>query len=56
MCDYLERKLTLNKQMEKGDPEMRLLLGAEPPAKSLLSEGGVTSDVWKKDAKSINRL
>lgn len=42
--------------MAKGDPEMRLLLGAEPPAKSLLSEGGVTSDVWKKDAKSSNRL
>jgi glutathione S-transferase len=48
-------KADLNSQMEKGDPEMRLLLGAEPPAKSLLSEG-VASDVWKKDAKSSNRL
>ena len=43
-------------QMEKGDPEMRLLLGAEAPAKSLLSEGGIVSDVWKKDAKNSNRL
>lgn len=49
-------KLTEMLQMDKGDPEMRLLLGAEPPAKSLLSEGGVTSDVWKKGAKSSNRL
>jgi len=42
--------------MEKGDPEMRPLLSAEAPAKSLLSEGGVGSDVWKKEAKSGNRL
>jgi glutathione S-transferase len=34
--------------MEKGDPEMKLLLGAEPPEKSLLSEDGVKSDHWKK--------
>jgi hypothetical protein len=43
--------LTNNEQMEKGDPEMILLLGAEPPRKTLLSEGGVESGVWKKDAK-----
>lgn len=34
--------------MEKGDPEMQLLLGAEPPEKTLLQVGGVTSDIWKK--------
>jgi len=34
--------------MEKGDPQMRLLLGAEPPEKTLLQVGGVTSDIWKK--------
>lgn len=34
--------------MEKGDPEMRLLIGAEPPEKTLLQVGGVTSDIWKK--------
>lgn len=43
-------------QMEKGDPEMRLLLSAEPPSKTLLTEGGVDSDIWKKDAKNGNRL
>jgi len=42
--------------MEKGDPEMHLLLGAEPPAKSIMGDGGVESDVWKKEAKSSNRL
>ncbi|KAH7409796.1 glutathione S-transferase-like protein [Phaeosphaeria sp. MPI-PUGE-AT-0046c] len=34
--------------MEKGDPEMRLLIGAEPPEKTLLQVGGVGSDIWKK--------
>ncbi|KAF2641515.1 glutathione S-transferas-like protein [Massarina eburnea CBS 473.64] len=34
--------------MEKGDPEMRLLLGEEPPVKTLVEAGGVGSDVWKK--------
>ncbi|KAH9879856.1 hypothetical protein J1614_001880 [Plenodomus biglobosus] len=34
--------------MEKGDPEMQVLLGAEPPEKSLVEVGGVTSDIWKK--------
>lgn len=42
--------------MEKGDPEMHLLLSAEAPTKTLLSEGGVVSDIWKKDAKNGNRL
>lgn len=42
--------------MEKGDPEMKLLTGAEAPEKSLLAEGGITSSVWKKDAKDGNRL
>jgi hypothetical protein len=44
-------KLTSDVQMEKGDPEMLLLLGAEPPRKTVLSEGGIESGVWKKDAK-----
>ncbi|OQN97595.1 hypothetical protein B0A48_16459 [Cryoendolithus antarcticus] len=34
--------------MEKGDPEMKLLLGAEPPKQSLLEIDGVNSDIWKK--------
>lgn len=34
--------------MEKGDPEMKLLLGVEAPEKSLIESGGVPSDVWKK--------
>jgi glutathione S-transferase len=34
--------------MEKGDPEMKLLLEAEAPEKSLLELGGITSDIWKK--------
>ncbi|KAI8939548.1 hypothetical protein NX059_003317 [Plenodomus lindquistii] len=34
--------------MEKGDPEMQPLLGAEPPEKSLIEVGGMTSDLWKK--------
>ncbi|KZM23374.1 Glutathione transferase [Ascochyta rabiei] len=34
--------------MEKGDPEMKLLLGAEPPEKTLIQAGGVKADFWKK--------
>lgn len=34
--------------MEKGDPEMKLLLGAEAPEKSIIAAGGVGSDIWKK--------
>lgn len=34
--------------MEKGDPEMRLLVGAEAPSTTLLMEGGVGSKIWKK--------
>ena len=34
--------------MEKGDPEMRLLIGAEAPSTTLLKEGGVGSKIWKK--------
>ncbi|KAI9660430.1 MAG: hypothetical protein M1821_009780 [Bathelium mastoideum] len=34
--------------MEKGDPEMKLLLGAQPPEKSLLQTDGVNSGHWKK--------
>ncbi|CAO2656096.1 Nn.00g048990.m01.CDS01 [Neocucurbitaria sp. VM-36] len=36
------------KAMEKGDPEMQVLLGAEAPEKSLIAAGGVGSDVWRK--------
>ena len=49
-CDYeLTKSLP---QMEKGDPEMKLLTSAEAPTKSLLAEGGITSGIWKKDAKA----
>lgn len=34
--------------LEKGDPEMQPLLGAEAPEKSLIELGGITSDIWKK--------
>jgi glutathione S-transferase len=34
--------------MEKGDPEMKLLLGVEAPGKNLIVEGGVKADFWKK--------
>lgn len=34
--------------MEKGDPEMECLLGADPPEKTLMQVGGVESDIWKK--------
>ncbi|KAF2444195.1 hypothetical protein P171DRAFT_494416 [Karstenula rhodostoma CBS 690.94] len=34
--------------MEKGDPEMELLVGAEAPATTLIQEGGVGSGIWKK--------
>jgi glutathione S-transferase len=34
--------------MEKGDPDMKLLLGAEPPEKTLIQAGGVKSDFWRK--------
>ncbi|KAK0251510.1 hypothetical protein B0A54_15719 [Friedmanniomyces endolithicus] len=34
--------------MEKGDPEMEPLLGAEAPGKSIIEVGGTESDVWKK--------
>ncbi|KAF2685871.1 glutathione S-transferas-like protein [Lentithecium fluviatile CBS 122367] len=34
--------------MEKGDPEMTLLIGAEAPKQSILAAGGVGSDIWKK--------
>lgn len=36
------------KAMKKGDPEMKLLLGAEAPEKSLLETDGVNSDHWKQ--------
>ena len=41
-------------QMEKGDPEMKLLLGAKAPSKTLIELGGVGADGWKKQAN--NRL
>ena len=33
--------------MEKGDPEMQPLIGAEPPQKSFFPDG-VNNDHWKK--------
>lgn len=38
--------------MEKGDPEMKLLLTADPPTMSMMTAGGVGSDFWKKSASS----
>nr|POE72955.1 glutathione s-transferase 3 [Quercus suber] len=38
--------------MQKGDPEMQLLLEAEPPAKGLMELGGTASDSWKKGARA----
>ncbi|KAL9078724.1 MAG: hypothetical protein Q9157_002369 [Trypethelium eluteriae] len=35
--------------MEKSDPEMKLLLSAEAPEKSLLETNGVTSNLWKRE-------
>lgn len=32
-----------------GDPEMKLLLDAEPPKIAMMSAGGVTSNHWKKE-------
>lgn len=34
--------------MEKSDPELRLLLDAEPPEVGLFQAGGIPSGVWKK--------
>ncbi|KAL5405348.1 hypothetical protein PMIN04_012369 [Paraphaeosphaeria minitans] len=34
--------------MEKGDPEMELLITADAPTTTLLQEGGITSGTWKK--------
>lgn len=41
-------RASYQRAMEKGDPEMRLLLGAEPPEKTLIQVGGVGSGIWKK--------
>lgn len=38
------------KAMEKGDPEMAPLLGADGPEKTLLALGGSKSDAWRKKA------
>lgn len=34
--------------MEKGDPEMKPLLSAEPPSVGMLESNGVESSHWKK--------
>ncbi|KAL5410753.1 hypothetical protein PMIN06_000445 [Paraphaeosphaeria minitans] len=34
--------------MEKGDPEMELLITADAPTTTLIQEGGITSGTWKK--------
>ncbi|KAF2006062.1 putative glutathione S-transferase [Amniculicola lignicola CBS 123094] len=47
---YLEeigKRPAYKKAKEKGDPKMRLLLGAEPPAQTIVESGGVHSTVWK---------
>lgn len=38
----------IREQMQKGDPEMKLLLDAEPPAKAMHEVDGVNSSHWKK--------
>lgn len=38
--------------MEKGDPEMRLLLGPEPPKTAMFEAGGVASGHWRKHSSS----
>lgn len=38
------------KAMEKGDPEMELCLGAEPPAFEMFKIGGTNGKDWKKKA------
>lgn len=47
LADIGERP-AYQRAMEKGDPDMRLLTGAEPPEKTLLQVGGVGSDIWRK--------
>lgn len=49
MKDCAERP-AYQRAMQKGDPEMKLLLTAEPPATSMGEAGGVVSDFWKKSA------
>jgi len=36
--------------MDKGDPEMKRLLGAEAPDKSMMAAGGTNSSHWKKSS------
>ena len=36
--------------LQIGDPEMKLLLDAEPPKIAMMAAGGVTSGHWKKEA------
>lgn len=36
--------------MAKGDPEMKLLLGADAPHASMLATGGTSSSYWKKSS------
>lgn len=52
---YLENigeRPAYQRAMKKGDPEMKLFLGAEAPAQSLLQVGGVGSHTWKKTEES----
>jgi glutathione S-transferase len=44
------------KAMSKGDPEMHLLLGADPPSTSMMEAGGTKSDHWKKPPHSSASL
>ena len=45
-------KGTYLRAMEKGDPEMELLLGPERPRIGLMAAGGTTSDHGKKKKKN----
>lgn len=45
---YCSERPAYQRAMEKGDPEMKLLLGAEAPVKGMMELGGVASDHWTK--------
>ncbi|KAK5937682.1 hypothetical protein PMZ80_009811 [Knufia obscura] len=49
MKDCSERP-AYQRAMEKGDPEMKPLLGAEAPDKSMVAAGGTQSSHWKKSS------
>ena len=49
MKDCSERP-AYQRAMEKGDPEMKLLLGADAPQTGMMAAGGTSSSYWKKSS------